>query len=221
MELVTNSVEPVRQDLQSHSHHMRRTHPPTRMRLTSCAERASVDTELRLSSGDEQGYRTHRPRGKLVDHRVARFFLPIPGPASVLFAKWETRKSGGAAALATDWTDGEWKRIRNAAMPASAADDDEEDTWVAIVQFREAAAKLIFGRHFRCSYRVIGLNCNQEMKLVIRGSDAFRVSGKNTLAFGLRHPVTSTIATTRSGTKCWPHCQGLLIFLLHTCQQRP
>ena len=104
---------------------------------------------------------------------------------------------------------------------ARAAADDEEDTWVAIVQFREAAAKLIFGRHFRCSYRVIGLNCNQEMKLVIRGSDAFRVSGKNTLAFGLRHPVTSTIATTRSGTKCWPHCQGLLIFLLHTCQQRP
>ena len=35
---------------------------------------------------------------------------------------------------------------------ARAAADDEEDTWVAIVQFREAAAKLIFGRHFRCSY---------------------------------------------------------------------
>ena len=168
---------------------------------------------MREVIGPTEGQAGRSPSGK--------FFLPIPGPASVLFAKWETRKSGGAAALATDWTDGEWKRIRNAAMPASAADDDEEDTWVAIVQFREAAAKLIFGRHFRCSYRVIGLNCNQEIKLVIRGSDAFRVSGKNTLAFGLRHPVTSTMATTRSGTKCWPHCQGLLIFLLHTCQQRP
>ena len=115
MELVTNSVEAVQREAgypTTLSPHASRTH--TRKRLPSLApcartEGASVDTELSLSSGEERGYRTDRPRpprgmASWMYHRakscLLRFFYPFRCVCpSVLFAKWETQKSGGGDRL--------------------------------------------------------------------------------------------------------------------------